>query len=242
MSTRKNVGQILIDKAKQINPNYAADGFNDMGEALSIILENMNQGSAGGSDATGAGPKGLTAETVRTVTPFSADSIETYVDVDALKFIADNEMELINAQLQAHDIVMQQKYPLDSPQGEYLDNINSGEIFYINKVNDTNIIAQLIINYDTAESMVPEAVLIMLTPLELNSIENDLVIMAGYGCIYANGVLTSLNNIFRTNPAIIQTPSLISDDLAITTDDNVHLSYEELLLMNDGNESYTQST
>lgn len=240
MSTRKNVGQILIDKAKQINPNYAADGFNDMGEALSIILENMNQGSSGGD----AGLKGLVAETVRTVTPFSENSIETYVDVDTLKTIADSEMELINAQLQAHDITLQQLYLIDSPQGEYLDRISSGEIFYSNKIDDTTIIAQLITNYDNTgdDSIVAEAVMMMLTPLEFNSIANDMVVMAGYGCMYINGVLTSAKKLFFTNPDIIQNPSLISDDLAITTDDNVHMSYEELLLMQGGNESYAQAS
>ena len=36
-----SIGQQLIAKAKEIDPNYQSDKFNDMSEALEIILNNM---------------------------------------------------------------------------------------------------------------------------------------------------------------------------------------------------------
>ena len=36
-----SIGQQLIAKAKEINPSYKDDQFNDMSEALDIILTNM---------------------------------------------------------------------------------------------------------------------------------------------------------------------------------------------------------
>ena len=41
MATTKNIGQILVDKAKELDPTYQPDKFNDMGEAAQIILDNM---------------------------------------------------------------------------------------------------------------------------------------------------------------------------------------------------------
>ena len=41
MATTKNIGQILVDKAKDLDPTYKPDKFNDMGEAAQIILDNM---------------------------------------------------------------------------------------------------------------------------------------------------------------------------------------------------------
>lgn len=46
MATTKNIGQILIDKAKELDPTYKPDKFNDMGEAAQIILDNMGSGEA----------------------------------------------------------------------------------------------------------------------------------------------------------------------------------------------------
>lgn len=36
-----SIGEQLITKAKEINPSYKDDKFNDMSEALDIILTNM---------------------------------------------------------------------------------------------------------------------------------------------------------------------------------------------------------
>ena len=36
-----SIGQQLIAKAKEIDPHYQSDKFNDMSEALEIILNNM---------------------------------------------------------------------------------------------------------------------------------------------------------------------------------------------------------
>ena len=41
MATTKNIGQILVDKAKELDQTYKPDKFNDMGEAAQIILDNM---------------------------------------------------------------------------------------------------------------------------------------------------------------------------------------------------------
>lgn len=41
MATTKNIGQILVEKAKDLDPTYKPDKFNDMGEATQIILDNM---------------------------------------------------------------------------------------------------------------------------------------------------------------------------------------------------------
>lgn len=46
MATTKNIGQILVDKAKELDPTYKPDKFNDMGEAAQIILDNMGSGEA----------------------------------------------------------------------------------------------------------------------------------------------------------------------------------------------------
>ena len=78
MATTKNIGQILVDKAKNLDPTYKPDKFNDMGEAAQIILDNMGakfeevnelpkEGNAGtiyllptegGSDSGGSGGSG----------------------------------------------------------------------------------------------------------------------------------------------------------------------------------------
>ena len=47
MATTKNIGQILVDKAKDLDPTYKPDKFNDMGEAAQIILNNIGTGSGG---------------------------------------------------------------------------------------------------------------------------------------------------------------------------------------------------
>lgn len=44
MAITKNIGQILVDKAKELDPTYKPDKFNDMGEAAQIILDNMGRG------------------------------------------------------------------------------------------------------------------------------------------------------------------------------------------------------
>lgn len=44
MATTKNIGQILVDKAKELDPTYKPDKFNDMGEAAQIILDNIGRG------------------------------------------------------------------------------------------------------------------------------------------------------------------------------------------------------
>ena len=36
-----SIGEQLIAKAKEIDPNYKPDKFNDMSEALNIILNNI---------------------------------------------------------------------------------------------------------------------------------------------------------------------------------------------------------
>ena len=36
-----SIGQQLIAKAKEIDPSYKPDKFNDMSEAINIILNNM---------------------------------------------------------------------------------------------------------------------------------------------------------------------------------------------------------
>ena len=36
-----SIGQQLIAKAKELDPSYKPDKFNDMSEALNIILNNM---------------------------------------------------------------------------------------------------------------------------------------------------------------------------------------------------------
>ena len=43
MATTKNIGQILVDKAKELDPTYKPDKFNDMSEAAQIILDNMGR-------------------------------------------------------------------------------------------------------------------------------------------------------------------------------------------------------
>ena len=50
MATTKNIGQILVDKAKDLDPTYKPDKFNDMGEAAQIILDNMGTGGGGSID------------------------------------------------------------------------------------------------------------------------------------------------------------------------------------------------
>ena len=39
-----SIGEQLIAKAKEIDPNYRDDKFNDMSEALDIILNNSGNG------------------------------------------------------------------------------------------------------------------------------------------------------------------------------------------------------
>ena len=36
-----SIGEQLIAKAKELDPNYKPDKFNDMSEAINIILNNM---------------------------------------------------------------------------------------------------------------------------------------------------------------------------------------------------------
>lgn len=42
-----SIGEQLIAKAKELDPNYKPDKFNDMSEALDIILKNSGSGSGG---------------------------------------------------------------------------------------------------------------------------------------------------------------------------------------------------
>ena len=39
-----SIGEQLIAKAKELDPNYKPDKFNDMSEAISIILNNSGKG------------------------------------------------------------------------------------------------------------------------------------------------------------------------------------------------------
>lgn len=49
MATQRNIGQILIDKAKSLDPSYQPDKFNDLGEAVDIILNKLTAASGGSS-------------------------------------------------------------------------------------------------------------------------------------------------------------------------------------------------
>lgn len=40
--THNNIGELLVTKAKELDPTYEPDNFNDAGEALSIILEHIS--------------------------------------------------------------------------------------------------------------------------------------------------------------------------------------------------------
>ena len=52
-----SIGEQLIAKAKELDPNYKPDKFNDMSEALNIILNNSGSGSGSGSgDILDIGP------------------------------------------------------------------------------------------------------------------------------------------------------------------------------------------
>ena len=42
MATTRNMGQILIDKAQEIDPSFKPDKFNDAGDALDIVLKNVS--------------------------------------------------------------------------------------------------------------------------------------------------------------------------------------------------------
>ena len=42
MATTRNLGQILIDKAQEIDPSFKPDKFNDAGDALDIVLKNVS--------------------------------------------------------------------------------------------------------------------------------------------------------------------------------------------------------
>lgn len=53
MATRKNVGQILIDAAMDIDPDYSPDKFNDLGEAVQILCNQITSGESGGGSNTG---------------------------------------------------------------------------------------------------------------------------------------------------------------------------------------------
>ena len=44
-----SIGEQLVAKAKELDPNYKPDKFNDLSEALDIILNNSGDGS-GSSD------------------------------------------------------------------------------------------------------------------------------------------------------------------------------------------------
>lgn len=41
MATNKNLGAILVDKAKELDPTYEPDNRNDLAEATEIILDNI---------------------------------------------------------------------------------------------------------------------------------------------------------------------------------------------------------
>lgn len=43
--THNNLGELLVTKAKELDPTYEPDNFNDAGEALSIILEHISAAS-----------------------------------------------------------------------------------------------------------------------------------------------------------------------------------------------------
>lgn len=44
MATRKNIGQLLVEKAMELDPTFVVDKFNDMGDALAIVLAHMGEG------------------------------------------------------------------------------------------------------------------------------------------------------------------------------------------------------
>ena len=45
-----SIGEQLIAKAKELDPNYKPDKFNDMSEAIDILLNNSGSGSSGSSE------------------------------------------------------------------------------------------------------------------------------------------------------------------------------------------------
>ena len=99
MATTKNIGQILVDKAKELDPTYKPDKFNDMGEAAQIILDNMGAkfkevdelpeegdagtiyllptegGSSGGSGGSGIDPNMRMIHTLDLSVPIGNNSI-----------------------------------------------------------------------------------------------------------------------------------------------------------------------
>lgn len=48
MATTQNIGQLIVNRAKQLDPTYTHDdGFNDLGEALHIVLNHIDTVTAG---------------------------------------------------------------------------------------------------------------------------------------------------------------------------------------------------
>lgn len=75
MATTRNIGQILVEKACELDSQYTPDRFNDAGEALDIILSHFNEGSSTVATAT------LTLHTstaILTLRNLSAATLESF--------------------------------------------------------------------------------------------------------------------------------------------------------------------
>lgn len=46
MATTRNIGRILVEKACELEPQYTPDHFNDVGEALDIVLSHMGEATS----------------------------------------------------------------------------------------------------------------------------------------------------------------------------------------------------
>ena len=71
-----SIGEQLIAKAKEIDPSYKPDKFNDMSEAINIILNNT--GSGGNSD--GGKLEGFTIDVSNTYNPETKEFSATLTD------------------------------------------------------------------------------------------------------------------------------------------------------------------
>ena len=96
MATTKNIGQILVDKAKELDPTYKPDKLNDMGEAAQIILDNI--GTGGGS----IDPNMRVIHTLDLSVPIGNNNIghagivvRTYVDNWGLNYFKDILIQVI---------------------------------------------------------------------------------------------------------------------------------------------------
>lgn len=71
-----SIGEQLIAKAKELDPNYKPDKFNDMSEAINIILNNSGSG-----DSSGAGKlNGFTIDVSNTYNPETKEFSGTLTD------------------------------------------------------------------------------------------------------------------------------------------------------------------